>query len=74
MRSLHGPLTVLALGLAAATGRAAEIAPSAEEIQPILIGSEIPDVTVATVEGEPIALRDVLGGSPTVLIVYRGGW
>lgn len=56
---------------AAATG---EIASRPEEIQPILIGAPVPEVTVETVEGEEIDLAAAVRSQPTVLIFYRGGW
>jgi hypothetical protein len=50
------------------------IAESPDEIRPLLIGADIPDVTLATVDREPVELRRVLAKKPTILIYYRGGW
>jgi len=58
----------------AGTVAAQEIAPSADEIRPILIGSRVPDVVVQTIEGSPVGLRDAIGDTPTVLVFYRGSW
>lgn len=49
-------------------------APSAKEVQPLLIGSEVPAVTLADLDGKPIELRELVALQPTVLIFYRGGW
>jgi peroxiredoxin len=61
--SVHG---TVALG--------AEVAPSAEEVRPLLVGSAVPDVSVQTIEGTSIRLPEALVGKPTVLFFYRGGW
>ena len=47
---------------------------SATEIRPLLIGAEIPDVTVRDASGADVSLKDVFRKEPTILIVYRGGW
>jgi hypothetical protein len=58
------------LSVAAATAQ-----PSApEEVQPLLIGSAVPDAEITSLEGESVSLRDVVANEPTLLIFYRGGW
>ncbi len=47
---------------------------SPREICPLLIGDTVPAVTVASVDGAPVGLTEVISGKPTVLIFYRGGW
>lgn len=47
---------------------------SAEEICPILVGSAVPELTVRTVDGEPVDLNETIRNKPAVLIFYRGGW
>lgn len=44
------------------------------DVNPILINSTIPDVSVKTIEGKTAALRTIVAEKPTVLIFYRGGW
>ena len=63
--------TLVLGGLLAAGAATAEIAPSAKEIQPILVGTEVPDVPVSTLDGESISL---VKDQRVVLIFYRGGW
>ncbi len=44
------------------------------DVNPLLINSTIPDVTVRTIENEVISLHDVVKEKPTVFVFYRGGW
>ena len=53
---------------------AGTIAPAADEICPIRVGSAVPPSEVRTVDGEAVNLRSKLLGAPSVLLVYRGGW
>ena len=52
----------------------AQMPASAVEVRPLLVGAAVPDVSVHTVEGQPVSLRQVLAEKPTVVIFYRGGW
>lgn len=57
------------------TGNGQEgIAASAEEICPLKVGTNIPPVTVRTIEGSTTELSAEVKKAPTVLIFYRGGW
>jgi peroxiredoxin len=51
----------------------AQIADSAEDISPLLIGEKIPNTPLQDVNGKTIETNDILN-KKTVLIVYRGGW
>jgi peroxiredoxin len=66
-------LAVLMLTLASAAP-AAELAPSADQVRPILMGSKLPDVALRTVSGEATTLAKQVGGKPAILVFYRGGW
>ncbi|MBD3161340.1 MAG: hypothetical protein GF346_03980 [Candidatus Eisenbacteria bacterium] len=44
------------------------------EICPLLIGESIPSAPVRNVIGDTVALSDVVQGTATLLIFYRGGW
>ena len=66
-------LWLCALAMPASAG-AAEVAPSAQEIRPLLIGAKVPEVMVQTIEGEAVSLPEALAGEPTVLVFFRGGW
>ena len=67
-------LAVLMLTAASGWAAAAEIAASATEIRPILLGSKLPDVALRTVEGKPTTLARQVAGKPAILVFYRGGW
>lgn len=70
-------LTSLLLGAAiglVATSVAANVAASADQVQPLEAGTAAPDGPLTNASGEATTLHDALGGKPTVLIYYRGGW
>lgn len=54
--------------------RAAEIAPAADQITPILLGSKLPNPALRDRDGNPTTLHKVVGDKPAVLVFYRGGW
>lgn len=47
---------------------------SPEQIRPILVGTQAPDVQLATQEGKTVSLSAFWAKKPSVLIFYRGGW
>ncbi|HSR67371.1 MAG TPA: hypothetical protein VLU25_05470 [Acidobacteriota bacterium] len=47
---------------------------SAEDVHPLLIGMEIPDVTYRRADGSEVSLRELAAQKPMVMIYYRGGW
>jgi len=53
---------------------AQDYAMSADEVNPVLIGSTIPDVSVKNIDGEDVRLHDIVKEKPTILVFYRGGW
>ncbi|MCH6254943.1 AhpC/TSA family protein [Puniceicoccaceae bacterium K14] len=67
-------LKFLSAGLIAAILSLSSFAKTAWDINPILIGSELPAATIETVRGEEITLAKAINSKPTVLIFYRGGW
>lgn len=46
----------------------------ADLVNPVLNGTEIPDVEVQTTDGTTVRLKKLVKEKPTVLIFYRGGW
>ena len=52
----------------------AQIAGRAEEISPLLIGENIPDVLVKAPDGSEHSMLNILNQKPTVILFYRGGW
>ncbi|MGS2719368.1 peroxiredoxin-like family protein [Paraglaciecola aestuariivivens] len=51
-----------------------QIADSADNVTPLLIGQNAPNSTLKTVDGDPVSLKALTMAKPTVLIFYRGGW
>ena len=51
-----------------------EVPTSAEEVNPVKVGEEIPDVTLKDPFGNDAELRNLVSQKPTLLIFYRGGW
>lgn len=47
---------------------------SDKSVTPLLLGNALPEVTLRTLEGAPITLKDAVGGKPAALVFYRGGW
>ena len=62
------------LVLAVSLTHAAEIAPAAEAVTPLLIGSHVPTAPVHTLDGKTVSLDSAVGGKPTILVFYRGSW
>lgn len=66
-------LIVLSLGLASFSV-SAQIAESAEDISPLLIGESIPEATLKAPDASSHKTSEILAEKPTVLLIYRGGW
>jgi len=62
---------LLLLGGVATAG---EVAPSAEQVRPLLIGAQVPEAALRDADGEVFDLRAAMKKKPTILIFYRGGW
>jgi len=67
-------LAVLMLTATSGWAAAAELAASATEVRPILLGSKMPDVPLRTHDGKATTLAAQVGGQPAILVFYRGGW
>ena len=51
-----------------------DIHPSAEEVQPLLVGMEAPDFTLRNVEDQEFNFKSGKQAKPIVLTFFRGGW
>ncbi|TAF67390.1 MAG: AhpC/TSA family protein [Cytophagales bacterium] len=51
----------------------AQVAKTAEDISPLLIGEKITSVSIRNLQNEVVETKNIFN-KPTVLIVYRGGW
>jgi peroxiredoxin len=52
----------------------ADIAASADQVRPLLIGHMAPNASLMSSDNKAMDLATVLAGKPTVLVFYRGGW
>lgn len=52
----------------------AQMAETAEDISPLLIGEKIPPTNLLSMENEKVLTADLFKEKPTVLLFYRGGW
>jgi peroxiredoxin len=71
-RVLTGVLGVCVISVAAMA--AENVADSPEAATPLAKGASVPDVSLKTVDGEDVKLREVVAEKPAALIFYRGGW
>lgn len=65
-------LAFLAFGLTANAQN--DLPKSAVETAPLLIGENIPNLVLKSVENKDIALKTLLNKKKTILVFYRGGW
>ena len=42
--------------------------------QSVQVGEQAPDLTLPDVDGQPVALSDLLNNGPVVIVFYRGDW
>jgi peroxiredoxin len=68
---------VIAISLllgAASSSAANELAPTADQIRPALLGTKLPEVALTTLDGKATTLKAQVAGKPAILVFYRGGW
>jgi peroxiredoxin len=67
---------LLATGLLAAYGSLAHAQAPAkpEDISPLLVGEEVPSVSLQLVGGGKVNLEQLVKKQPSIIIFYRGGW
>jgi len=73
-RLLAASALLLAFSFPCLAHAAADLAASPNAAHPLAVGARVPDATVKTMDGANASLAALLGGQPTVLIVFRGGW
>ena len=64
----------MALTFASFSPALADIAANAESAKPLAQGSAVPDVSLKTIDGKSVSLKQETADKLTVLIFYRGGW
>jgi len=50
------------------------VAPSPQDVCPVLTGTTMPAVALRTADGEHFDLNNAVSQQPSVLVFYRGGW
>ncbi|MBZ9610114.1 peroxiredoxin-like family protein [Rheinheimera maricola] len=50
------------------------IAPSPEQVTPLLNGLAIPAVSLTTADNQTVSLKQLVQQQPSILVFYRGGW
>ena len=51
-----------------------EVYSYAENVYPLLVGAEIPSLSLTRRDGSPCELVELIKTKPSVIIFYRGGW
>ncbi len=51
-----------------------EVPTEANKICPILLGENLPEGKLQTLEGKSVDILEYTKGKPTILVFYRGGW
>jgi len=74
MKPFNNFIALVLLTTTAGLGTPILSANTAEEVNPLLIGAEVPSAKVVDQQGENRDLRDLLQGKSSVVIFYRGGW
>jgi peroxiredoxin len=67
-------ILTLILLICTVTAPAADVSQSVDQIKPLLIGADIPAVTLLSANGVQVNLRKKVAEKPAVIIFYRGGW
>ena len=44
------------------------------DIRPLLMGAQLPRVTLTDIDGADRDLGSLIAGKPVIMVVYRGGW
>ena len=65
---------LLASLLFAVSATAIELAPTAQEVHPLLPGMKVPSFELRDVEGQVVQVDPTALERPVVLTFYRGGW
>jgi hypothetical protein len=53
---------------------AGHVYPSAEAVEPLAPGTQVPSARVETVRGDVVDLAEVVRKRGALLVFYRGGW
>jgi hypothetical protein len=65
---------VAALALGGGTIVAGDVAASPDQVRPLLIGAEVPELTLTAADGTVFDMRAAAGEQRAIIVFYRGGW
>ncbi len=65
---------IFVLSFSAYAAERTQIANTADDIQPLLVGHSVPNTPIWTADGKPVKLDKLAAQKPLVLVFYRGGW
>lgn len=82
MNKTRGVFSVLTVGGCLAAGAAVgasflipdQVPQKAEEAKPLKVGVKAPEVKLTATDGKATSLKQILGGKPSIVVFYRGGW
>lgn len=70
-----------ALGLLLSPGGGVMAEPAAQaiplearDVRPLRVGDSVPNGALQSIDGKPVAFKDLITHKPSVVIFYRGGW
>ncbi|WP_310556865.1 peroxiredoxin family protein [Flavobacterium sp.] len=52
----------------------ADLAKTANDVSPLLIGEVVPNITIQNIDQKDISLNEITKAKKTILVFYRGGW
>lgn len=52
----------------------AQLAPTADKVCPLLVGAEIPSITLTDINGRKVNIQKLVKEQPSIIVFYRGGW
>lgn len=67
-------LLTLTVALLSFVSLTAQIPSKAEDVSPLLIGEQFPDISLVSPDGVEHNISELAGDQPAVILVYRGGW
>ena len=77
MRKLTTSILIATVAFAVggpARAAAVSAADSPREVRPLLVGAEVPDLTLTAADGKKFELRAATAEQRAIVIFYRGGW
>lgn len=67
-------LFTLAITLMTISNGLAQVPDRAEDVSPLLISEQIPEVEITSLDGNSISIMDVVKEKRSIVVFYRGGW